>query len=156
MKRGAGVGTLAAALLACSSPAEDGPPARPFLEGGARDAGAETSVPDATSCPLVRLYPDSDGDGFGSALRPAVEVCEGTPGYVANNKDCADEDERARPGQRTPQDSAHPVRGPVNSPPPQDRIDQLDFDCDKRVVCFDAAAGGSPCDPYGRTACFCL
>lgn len=144
------------ALFACSSPSTEPVELR---DAGARlDAPVEGEASEAPSgCPVAKLYVDSDGDGFGSALVPARAVCVGAKGYVENARDCADEDDRARPDQNVPQDSTHPVRGPVNSPPPQDRIDQLDFNCDKKIECRDARGAGSPCNPYdGTPGCFCL
>jgi hypothetical protein len=43
-------------------------------------------------------YPDTDNDGFGDALGTPVEACKAPTGFVADNTDCDDSDDSARPG----------------------------------------------------------
>jgi hypothetical protein len=64
--------------------------------GGSSDAGGGAGGGCSTT---VTVYPDGDGDGYGSALGPATQACSVLTGYVGNSLDCADGDNRAHPGQ---------------------------------------------------------
>lgn len=49
--------------------------------------------------PESTYYADADSDGYGDPTRP-TQACGGAPaGYVANDRDCCDQDANARPGQ---------------------------------------------------------
>lgn len=52
---------------------------------------------DVSGC--VPLYPDADGDTYGSAAAAAACICPQVPGFSPNNADCSDSDANARPGQ---------------------------------------------------------
>ena len=71
------------------------------------------------------FYEDADGDGFGDA-GSMVEQCEAPKGYVENDQDCDDSDERTAPGVG-------------------ERCDQVDNDCDPETpdagIAFRAAGG---------------
>jgi hypothetical protein len=58
----------------------------------------DTSDTTTTDCTDV-WYPDADGDGFGDADGESIVACEDPgDGWVANNRDCDDEDPSAWPG----------------------------------------------------------
>lgn len=46
----------------------------------------------------VALWPDADGDGFGSSGSRAIESCTPVAGYATNDGDCADFDVAVNPG----------------------------------------------------------
>jgi len=48
--------------------------------------------------PKSTHYIDVDLDGFGSSAAEATQTCEGLPGYVSNNTDCADNNPAIKPG----------------------------------------------------------
>jgi hypothetical protein len=70
----------------------------------------------------IVAYPDLDGDGYGSRVTAAVEVCQLSAGLVANSLDCADDDARAHPGATTYYDT--PIVGTTQPP------NAWDFNCD--------------------------
>ena len=74
--------------------------------------------PDASCDAPVTYYRDADGDGYGSGV--PLAACEQPVGWVTDNTDCDDTDDRAHPGQtaffKTPR-----VNAPLNL--------QFDFDC---------------------------
>jgi hypothetical protein len=98
-------------------------------DGGAEDGGKKTvgadaggQGSDAGGCQLLGpFFPDADGDGYGAKASPGVFACAQPNGYVTNNLDCADGDDRARPNQTTPQTQA--AIGLTSGPP-------FDFNCD--------------------------
>jgi len=73
---------------------------------------------------LTQMWRDLDGDGFGGGAPQTM--CFGTPGWVTNGLDCADEDPRAFPGQTAWQNI--PIDGPVKNGL------AWDFDCDGQVA----------------------
>lgn len=97
------------------------------------------------SCASPRLmYPDSDGDGFGSVASAGAMLCPPAPGYVDNNEDCADGDPRAHPRQMG--FFGEPVIGPAAK--------RYDFNCDgvdepDAHVCDSATI----CSNRGYTEC---
>lgn len=90
------------------------------------DAGGELDAGNVESCTPSAWYPDVDGDGFGDQQAMPTMACIPPGGYVANNDDCADADERANPMQQLPQE------GPVNG------VGGGDYNCDGAAVPVDA------------------
>lgn len=109
--------------------------------GGSSDAAIEAAR--ETSCEdAVIWYPDGDGDGFGAVGSKARAICGDTSGFAKNDRDCADEDPLAFPGQTAPQTQA--IVGATTGP-------RYDFNCDG--VSSQAWTGVSNCDtvPYPCT-----
>lgn len=92
-------------------------------------------------CHMVQLWPDPDGDGFGSG--DSEPACLGEPGYAANDADCAPDDPRAHPGQTEWQSTA--ITGTKAVPL------LWDFNCDKVESKRDIFVGlcGSTCNNIG-------
>lgn len=67
----------------------------------------------------LTVYPDMDGDGFGTG--EGTLECEVPEGFADAGGDCADEDERAFPGQTEYFET--PIMGATTGP-------AFDFDCD--------------------------
>lgn len=53
-----------------------------------RDNDCDGAIDDGL--PSARLWPDTDGDGYGNGAAISVRFCSNQPGMVANNTDCDD------------------------------------------------------------------
>jgi hypothetical protein len=62
----------------------------PGAEEVCDDPAVDNDCDRATPEPTVSRFPDTDGDGFGSAIAPPSEVCDGAPGWSDNRGDCDD------------------------------------------------------------------
>ncbi|MCA9671664.1 MAG: hypothetical protein KC503_38965 [Myxococcales bacterium] len=99
--------------------------------------------PDGQNCATPKnWYPDTDNDGYGSALAQPVTACTAPAGHVDNPLDCGDEDPDAHPGQTAYFDRE------ING----ETINKWDFNCDGQVE-TEVTAGAKVCVGRGYTIC---
>lgn len=81
-------------------PAEVGTPCHDCDDKSWQCSGTEALVCSGFDSDAVRLWPDSDGDGFGAAGSDAFETCNPpATGYAKNASDCDDDNAEVFPGQ---------------------------------------------------------
>jgi hypothetical protein len=114
-----------------------------------------TNSNDCASGNCVVLYPDADNDSFGDKTRAGSQFCGSRTGYVADNTDCCDSDNRVRPNQ------SDFFPGPRNATCPG-AANNFDYNCDGMetpkvtahgVMCY---SDSDPCTPgwvFGPPAC---
>jgi hypothetical protein len=90
-----------------------------IIDSPAADAGHDTCANPTA------FWIDADHDGFGSALESPKMACAAPLGYVGNNRDCGDGDDRMRPNQTVAQ--LGPASGKTSGSP-------FDFNCDGKDV----------------------